>query len=230
MPTLKRMPAATRRLKCPPERISSALDTVKAPPSSRLRSDTCVRRFGALSILAGFSLHLVPRASQNASFTSCCKSVLWGVSPLRCRPAWHSGGSARPGPSLPGPGPPRWPVISSTDGAASACQQMQLCRGRIRASGRPSCSCQQLFTFVKSALPSASKSTLPSAPTDLPQASSTKASFTATQATVSTPFSCGDRADRCWCVGWTCKKLVDGMDTDCLTGFRWNGTLRGTMS
>jgi sarcosine oxidase gamma subunit len=49
---------------------------------------------------------------------------------------------------------------------------------------------RQRLTFVKRALPSASKSTLPSAPTDLPQASNTKASFTATHATVSTPFSC----------------------------------------
>ena len=48
---------------------------------------------------------------------------------------------------------------------------------------------RQCLTFVKRALPSASKSTLPSAPTDLPQASSTNASFTATHATVSTPFS-----------------------------------------
>ena len=46
------------------------------------------------------------------------------------------------------------------------------------------------ITFVKSALPSASNKILPSAPTDFPHASITKASLTATHAIVSTPFSC----------------------------------------
>ena len=50
----------------------------------------------------------------------------------------------------------------------------------------------QVGTFVKSALPSANSSILPSAPTDFPHASITKASFTATHAIVSTPFSCHD--------------------------------------
>ncbi len=152
-------------------KIPSAPLVVKAPPSSKLMSVTCATSLRIVSSdIAKSAPHMMPCHRQREA------------SPCRRQRASRTAASGRRDLSPLGPSQHQSPAHHPRSG----CDPSKL---SIPPSLRND-SDTATITLVKSALPSASNNILPSAPTDFPHASITKASLTATQAIVSTPFSC----------------------------------------